>query len=380
MDQNTNFSLYVIAHKSFNAPPFKLYVPIQVGAALNDDLGILRDDVGDNISTKNPNFCELTGMYWIWKNVKDKTVVGICHYRRYFINDKGFLLSENEIRDILSKKDIITSKMITLNNSYYYGFSVNHHAKDLDITRDVLSEKYPDYIPFFDELVNGPHTYFGNLIICEKTLYDNYMSWLFDILFEVERRVDMTGYDNYQKRLYGFLSEFLQTVYIKKNNLKVHECMIGMSGEKHETFTLRKSMENAFLAGDYMKAKSLFNEAFKKRNDLLMEASDVNGELKLCMQIISTCEYEAANNLTPILEKERDTDNLFAFFILLNRFLNEILWKTKDIHISYESFLNYVKMQPDNSFVANSRNVGKSRFITLLDEENFKIARLLAQR
>ena len=62
-----------------------VYMPLQVGKALSDvDLGVQGDDEGDNISTKNPNYCELTGLYWAWKNLKDADYIGLAHYRRYF--------------------------------------------------------------------------------------------------------------------------------------------------------------------------------------------------------------------------------------------------------------------------------------------------------
>ena len=79
--------MYIITHKKFDIPQgADGFSVLQVGAANNGELGYLRDDSGENISKMNPYFCELTGMYWLWKNVKED-YVGICHYRRYF-NDK----------------------------------------------------------------------------------------------------------------------------------------------------------------------------------------------------------------------------------------------------------------------------------------------------
>ena len=161
--------------------------------------------------------------------------IGICHYRRYLINRQGLIFTEKELMRLLQKHDMITPKLLTLNTSYFNGFSQNHHQKDLLITEQVISEKYPDYVPVFHHMVHDVHTYFGNIFITSKERFDAYCEWLFDILFEVECRVDISSYDNYCKRLFGFLSEFLLTVYIAKQNLSTYECMVGMSGEKHET-------------------------------------------------------------------------------------------------------------------------------------------------
>ena len=75
--------IYIAAHKEFDVPRLENYVPLQVGAEGKEDLGFLRDNTGDNISVKNPNFCELTGLYWIWKNTNDE-YKGVVHYRGYF--------------------------------------------------------------------------------------------------------------------------------------------------------------------------------------------------------------------------------------------------------------------------------------------------------
>ena len=82
--------LYVMTHKKIAEIPDPLYIPMQVGKAGKEDFGYVGDDTGDNISAKNNRYCELTGMYWLWKNVKCD-IIGVCHYRRYFIKDEKLL-------------------------------------------------------------------------------------------------------------------------------------------------------------------------------------------------------------------------------------------------------------------------------------------------
>lgn len=55
--------VYVISHKEYKMPQDKIYCPLQVGKA-PQITGYLRDDSGENIASKNPNYCELTGQYW----------------------------------------------------------------------------------------------------------------------------------------------------------------------------------------------------------------------------------------------------------------------------------------------------------------------------
>lgn len=80
-----DIKILVAAHKPYWMPDDDVYLPIQVGAAGKESLGWQRDDEGDNISAKNPNYCELTALYWAWKNLK-ADYIGLCHYRRYFIH------------------------------------------------------------------------------------------------------------------------------------------------------------------------------------------------------------------------------------------------------------------------------------------------------
>lgn len=320
-----SIKIFTITHKPFTPPEDSMYVPLHVGRANASDLGYIGDNTGDSISHLNPYFCELTGMYWLWKNCHDVDYIGICHYRRYLINSQGLIFTKRELEDILKKHDIITTKLLTLTCSYYHGFGENHHQKDLDTTEEVLKEKYPEYGPTFDRLVHGPHTYFGNIFITSKENYDNYCAWLFDILFEVQKRTDFTGYNDYHKRLFGFLSEFLQTVWIEYNDISTYECKVGMVGEKYETRKLREQLSLFFENRDYTGAGNYFMECYSKRPDVLMEASDVTGELHLCMQIISTCSFEDEKYNHCILDNIRDYDSLIKHFHKLNAAVSNYL-------------------------------------------------------
>lgn len=325
-----SIKIFVITHKPFTPPSDPMYIPLHVGRADSSDLGFLGDDTGDSISALNPSFCELTGMYWLWKNYHAADFIGICHYRRYLINEASSvktssIFTEPQLEKLLSDYDIITTKLLTLTCSYYDGFQENHHIKDLDTTAQVLKEKYPAYADTFETLVHGPHTYFGNIFITSKENYDRYCTWLFDILFEVQKRTDMTGYNDYTKRLFGFLSEFLQTVWIRFHRLRVCECKVGMVGEKYETKKLKEQLAAFFEKQDYAGAGNCFLECYRKRPDVLMEASDVTGELRLCMQIISTCSFETELCQTCILEHIRDYHSLIQYFHRLNAAVNHVL-------------------------------------------------------
>lgn len=310
--------IYTMTHKRFEVPQDAMYVPLQVGSAGKEKLGYLCDDTGENISGLNCYYSELTGVYWIWKNDTESDIVGVCHYRRYLLNEKEVMFREEEIEQLLTEHDLLTSRLLTLDFSYHYGFSDNHNVRDLDVTGEVILEKYPEYYDTFHKLVYENHTYFGNICIMKKDLFDRYCAWLFDIFFEVQKRIDVESYDSYHKRVFGFISEFLLYVWVTKNRLHAYECKVGMVDEKAETKEMKRMLAEYFHQKDIAGARRCFMEMYRKRPDILMEASDITGELRVCMQVIATAEQEKAAAGSSILDKEYEYKDLMHLFKTLN--------------------------------------------------------------
>lgn len=314
-----NLRIYAMTHKQFDVPSDPLYQPLHVGHALAKDLGYPGDDVGEHISHLNCYYSELTGHYWLWKNCKDVDYIGTCHYRRYLINEQEKVLTKKEYEQLLESYDLVTTKRVILNNSYYYGFSANHNIKALDCTDEVIRDLYPEYYDTFITLVHANETYFGNMFVTSKTLFDAYCEWLFTIFAEVENRIDLdTDEDAYHKRVLGFISEFLLLVWVRVNHLKVYECKVGMLGEKAETRELKERLAEYFKKKDIEGAMQYFLKVKEARPDVMMEASDVTGELRLCMQIIATAGKEKAAYGHSILDRENDFRRLIELFTRLN--------------------------------------------------------------
>ncbi len=226
--KENKISIYVATHKKAKFPEDKIYVPIRVGAALNkEDFGYLRDDTKDNISSKNKSFCELTATYWIWKN-DNSDIVGLTHYRRYFfkkykrMNFKN-IIDKNDIKKILNNYDIIVpNRTFIIKHNAKQSWYKTHIAKDYDLVRDIIKGKFPDYLEAFDKFSKKKSLFICNMFISKKEIFDDYYSWLFDILFELEKKCDISNYDDYNKRLFGFMSERLFNVWLIKNkHLKI---------------------------------------------------------------------------------------------------------------------------------------------------------------
>lgn len=184
---------------------------IQVGADLTENIICnVRDNTGDNISKKNREYCELTALYWMWKNDKSD-YVGLSHYRRRFD------LTEYEAGQ-LSNSDIdvvVTVPIINL-NTVREQYAADHNINDWDTMLDAIKSLYPEYYETADEIQNGYYYYPYNMFITSKDIFAGYCEWLFNILNYCENKIKVIA-DNYQRRYAGFLAERLMTIYFVHN-------------------------------------------------------------------------------------------------------------------------------------------------------------------
>lgn len=213
-------AVYIAVHKEVALPSQKGYVPVQVGAALHPPLLYLGDNTGLHISEKNPYYCELTGLFWVWNNTRD-TYKGLVHYRRYFMCG-GHLLTEEEIGRVLKDHDVILPRPEPLRETAWQEFCLHSgHKRDLRLTREAVALVSPAMLPAFDAVMAGRHLHLYNMLIAPAAEFDAYCRWLFAVLTQVEQRVDMTGYTPYEQRLYGFLGERLLNVWVTHRGLRV---------------------------------------------------------------------------------------------------------------------------------------------------------------
>lgn len=233
-------SVYVVTHKTFDYKLPTDYKVILVGA--NNNIGkqnYIRDNVKVNISDKNESYCELTAIYWIWKNVNEQSV-GISHYRRYFSNNiifkntkllylqalifpkTIFPMREKKLKNYLNNYDWVVPTTEKLDNlSVYDHFAKHHNIKDLNIIKKIINEYFPEYMDAFNKIMQKKNLIPFNMFYTKKQYLNNYCEWLFKILEKAEEEIDISQYDSYQKRVYGFLAERLFNVYLEYNNFRI---------------------------------------------------------------------------------------------------------------------------------------------------------------
>lgn len=229
--------IYIMAHKDCTLPRLpSIYEPIQVGVATNGRLSNdwLSDNTGENISQKNGSYNELTGLYWMWKN-SEESIIGLCHYRRYFVKTKGKLknLVLGKTEEFLQEKDIISMlercDLIVHNKSFFKQgcmqqyLDTQKYPEDIHVVKEVIEELYPEYTSAFRSVMEGKVCHLLNMLIGKKTLIDQYCEWLFSILKETEKRLRLEESKDQFNRRIGMLGERLLDVWIQHNNLKIKE-------------------------------------------------------------------------------------------------------------------------------------------------------------
>lgn len=236
-------TILIATHKEYPMPSDPLYQPIHVGKAISSvSLPFMGDNTGDHISEKNPNYCELTALYFAWKNI-DADYVGLVHYRRHFSLKKPFFEKPNKFSYVLTGEQasaLLKHTDILLPKKRYYFIEtiysqyIHAHPKEsLLKTKELIHTLYPDYESAFQQAMNKKSAHLLNMFVMKKEILDDYCSWLFTILFALEKSIDTSSYDSYNKRVYGFLSERLLDVYLIKNNLSYKELPVLFMERNH---------------------------------------------------------------------------------------------------------------------------------------------------
>lgn len=219
--------ILVVTHKPYWMPEETLYLPLQVG--FGPDIGFTRDNTGENIAEKNASYCEMTGLYWAWKNLQ-ADFLGLAHYRRYFAepwkrgDKKARILTGKTLAVLLAKHDILlpTRRRYYIETNWSQ-YAHAHHEKDLLLLRQVIAERAPAYLDSFDRVMKRTWGHRFNMFVMKRPVLDRYCAWLFDLLFAVEERLDTAGYSDYDKRVFGFLAERLLDVWLCEQKLAYRE-------------------------------------------------------------------------------------------------------------------------------------------------------------
>ena len=226
-------NIYVAVHKPATLYGDSCYRFIHVGADLHPEVyidGALKDNGNsDNISVKNDIYCELTGLYYLWKHVNDIEYIGFVHYRRFLahkqfaLQPNNVILTEQDYLNLLNKVDVVLTPPTKKYGERCGYFTIKEDIPEFCFYRLVkpsIARLFPEYLEAFEQEFITPTMSYGNIMACKKTLFNEYCEWLFAILFDVEQNLRNSPF-NVSAREMGYFSEYLLNVWIRKKQLTV---------------------------------------------------------------------------------------------------------------------------------------------------------------
>ena len=254
MEKQPDIRIFIACHKPTYVPENPIFYPVQVGTALTEkrlEHMAYRDNEGDNISGKNPDYCELTAQYWAWKNI-DCDYYGFFHYRRYLtfhrvcpVMASGRILGKRQHPYIeldsvwddltpywmeaewmvqqIAKYDLLTVYRERINTTVYRQYCQYHEAEELNHMLEIVNRVYPEYTDSAKAYMSSKDIYYMNMYIMKKELFHTYMEWLFTLLdtFEQERKEINKPQE---PRLYGYLAERLFGIFYFYQRKKGIQC------------------------------------------------------------------------------------------------------------------------------------------------------------
>lgn len=268
-----NIKVIVATHKKYDMPEDSMYFPLHVGAEgkTNEngkplDLGYEKDNTGDNISNKNASYCELTGLYWAWKNL-DADYIGLVHYRRYFTSVKNSggrfekILHQSDLESIFPEvRLVVPRKRRYYIESLYSHYSHTHYAEELDETRKVISRLYPEYLSAFDKCMKQRSGYMFNMMIMDRPLLEQYCTWLFCILSEIETSdLSKRQLSSFQARYIGRISELIFNVWL---DYQLNTGVLKQNQIKEFPYKYMEKIDWARKCKSFLKAK-LFRKKYE---------------------------------------------------------------------------------------------------------------------
>lgn len=276
--------ILVCCHKKSELPESKLYLPIQVGKKRNNiELGIQSDcqingEDCDNISEKNNIYCEMTAMYWAWKNIEklysDIDYIGLCHYRRYFnvnwtMTDKIKIFiqkilymeaalikkriygvesmtkvnsvqcaemktNSKKLENFITKYDVVATYPFQILNCTTDMFFQVIGRKYIELMTEIVDEYFEKYSKSYHEQLESNKLYAQNMIVMKKDLLDEYCTFVFGVL---DKHIEYTSERNIcvdpmseltYDRVSGYLSEILTSTFVR---YAMMEHRVGLTGK-----------------------------------------------------------------------------------------------------------------------------------------------------
>ena len=361
------FVTYKDKHKTFETDIIK---SIQTGRDNDkqDYSDMLGDNIGENISILNNSFCEMSAIYWCWKNyaeIGNPDYIGFMHYRRHFLfGDKKYhpnfyglvkfseldrdylindLTSDQNIRNVVFSCDAVVPQKIdikkttNIDNNYEH-YKYYHDIEDYNRAIEIIRKKFPEMMKLVNEYNMSSEAYFLNMFIFKKSIFFDYCEWIFSILFELKKSIANSQNDYYQNRVFGFIAERLTAIYIFKllqnKKLKIKHLPVSFIEDIKNTKLLLKKEQKIIpiavsCSNEYIPQLSVFAQS-------VMEHSNKN-----YIYEINVFEHTITKDRARLIEKMFKNSNIKFQFINIGNKLQDFDRLCINKHFSSETYARY---------------------------------------
>ena len=244
--------ILVAYHKPGYLLKNEIYIPIHAGRAVAREQSkdgmlppqeiqwlydnMIGDDTGENISTRNRYYSEMTAVYWAWKNfdkLDNPDFIGLNHYSRFFtfkpdIPNKDARLYPSALDDdiaeeyltlkwlpsLLREYDMIIPRHFPVPQGSVYDLALNRGSYDYDDALALMREKYPDYIEAAENYLHSTKGLFCNIFIMRRELFFRYCEYIFGILKPLDEKARRENKEHEKLRRLGYIAEILTGIFL----------------------------------------------------------------------------------------------------------------------------------------------------------------------
>ncbi len=361
--------IFITYNKINNFITNQCITPIQTGRRVADKFfkEIIGDDTGDNISHLYPYYKELTAIYWAWKNYDEigkPEHIGFMRYNRHFIFNESYFdfdkesrfsegysffifptkddsyeedigLNNERVSELLGIYDAIfvkKSSTSACNSPNFKALFFSEHksiAKDYDLCKSIIVEKFPEYETIINKLEGGAYLYRYNMFVLKKDLFFRYCEFVFSIFEELYEKVETSTHDI---NAYSTITEFLYSLFV----LKVY------SEKKHKVKELYTTLvRNCTYKEELLPA---FEPCY---NAIAVGCSDLYAPY-LGVYLQSICHFSSEENRYDIVVLQDDItqENRRKLELIASQYSNvsvrfydvSYLFTNADLHISHSYF------------------------------------------
>lgn len=293
---------------------------------------------------------ELTGLYRIWKHDMISEFIGVCQYRRFFSDEDGNIIEGAKCDQLVKENEVILSRPVKLQTTYREHFAEEGNGGLLRPLGEVIRDRTPEYSSVFQEFIEGDTYHRKNLFITSRKIFMKYCEWMFDILQDMEWKID-TRY--YKKRVFSELSQVLLEVFVKKNGYVIKEYDVVETQEKKEITEMRENIQALMRQHKAVEAAKYFRSWLSENPDFVKRIENKQSRAGFFAQIIQICEEEEQCGYKGLLDVTQDIEEMLEKYAELRsvivsprgREVNELLAHPEVSWIAIREGLGSINMK-----------------------------------